>query len=294
MAKYFKQRELKAFATKLLINESVTPQNKSVPRISVITPSFNQGDYLEETILSVLNQNYPNLEYIIIDGGSTDQSLDIIRKYEKYLTYWISETDQGQAHAICKGFGQSNGEILAWLNSDDLYLPNSLNRIAQAYNRYPQCSFYYGHCLLIDKDTLIKRDLYTYEMDYVSYLIDQGNLFQGACFWKREIYDKYGPINIDLQFAMEYQLFDLFFMYEKPKFINEFVAAFRVHERAKSTLLKEVGISELTAIRGVPSCDRITPAFFKAKRYWRLCIDGNMPKKLLSSFCRRKFCLGRR
>jgi glycosyltransferase involved in cell wall biosynthesis len=107
------------------------------PKITVITPSFNQGQFIEETIRSVLFQGYPNLEYIIIDGGSTDRSVEIIRKYEKQLTYWISEPDRGQSHAINKGFSRSSGDLIGWINSDDLLLPGTLFTLASAYLNNP-------------------------------------------------------------------------------------------------------------------------------------------------------------
>ncbi len=102
------------------------------PRISIVTPSYNQGQFIEETIRSVLLQGYPDLEYIVIDGGSTDQSVEIIRKYERWLTYWVSEKDRGQAHAINKGFSSVTGELFNWINSDDLLLPFSLRAVASA------------------------------------------------------------------------------------------------------------------------------------------------------------------
>src|SRR5262245_41237730 len=100
------------------------------PRISIVTPSYNQGKFIEETIRSVIDQGYTNLEYIIIDGGSTDESIDIIRRYEKHLAYWVSESDRGAADAISKGFTRATGEIFAYLNSDDVYLPGTLQTIA--------------------------------------------------------------------------------------------------------------------------------------------------------------------
>jgi glycosyltransferase involved in cell wall biosynthesis len=103
------------------------------PQISIVTPSYNQGHFLEETILSVINQNYPNLEYIIIDGGSTDNSVDIIKKYQQYFTYWVSENDKGQANAINKGLQYCTGDIFNWLNSDDYLEPGSLNKIAEIF-----------------------------------------------------------------------------------------------------------------------------------------------------------------
>jgi glycosyltransferase involved in cell wall biosynthesis len=107
----------------------------SWPRITIITPSFNQGEFLEDTILSVLNQNYPNLEYFIVDGGSTDNSLEIIKKYEDRIDWWVSESDRGQSHAINKGLHRATGYILNWINSDDLLFPGALMRVASCYQR---------------------------------------------------------------------------------------------------------------------------------------------------------------
>src|SRR5437588_6081454 len=113
----------------------VRPDGSCWPRISIVTPSYNQGQFIEETIRSVLLQGYPDLEYIIIDGGSQDESVEIIKKYEPWLTYWVSEQDRGQSHAINKGFDRSTGLILGWLNSDDVLLPNALATVAVAMPR---------------------------------------------------------------------------------------------------------------------------------------------------------------
>jgi glycosyltransferase involved in cell wall biosynthesis len=119
------------------------------PKISIVIPSYNQGKYLEETILSVINQNYPNLEYVIIDDGSTDNSVEIIKKYEKYLTYWVSEKDNGQSDAINKGLKKCTGEIFNWLNSDDYLETNALFKIAEAYKKIPKKRFFVLECIIL-------------------------------------------------------------------------------------------------------------------------------------------------
>ena len=126
------------------------PEAKPWPRISIVTPSYNQGRFIEGTIRSVLLQGYPNLEYIVIDGGSADGTTDVLRKYEPWLTYWVSEPDRGQSHAVNKGFKVASGEIAAWLNSDDQYLPGTLRTIAEHAHRYPEAGAWAGGGRRID------------------------------------------------------------------------------------------------------------------------------------------------
>src|SRR5437899_9101981 len=123
----------------------------SYPKISVVTPSYNQGSYLERTIRSVINTEYPNIEYIVIDGGSTDNSLDIIKKYEKYLKYWVSEQDRGQSNAINKGFSHATGDLWTWLSSDDYYMPGALWTIATMAIANPEASVFVGSGRIIDE-----------------------------------------------------------------------------------------------------------------------------------------------
>src|SRR6266576_1298377 len=120
------------------------------PKISIVTPSFNQGRFLEETILSVLNQNYPNLEYIIIDGGSTDETVDVIRRYEDRLAYWVSEKDRGQVHAINKGIEKTTGDLFGFINSDDLYLPGTFSAVAEYFESHPQAEWVCGDTIMFE------------------------------------------------------------------------------------------------------------------------------------------------
>ena len=153
MRKY-ESREIRDFVSKPLFDEKIIlNRDLAWPRISIVTPSFNQGRFLERTILSVLNQNYPNLEYIVMDGGSTDESVEIIKKYENYLAYWISEKDNGQSDAIKKGFQKSTGEILAWLNSDDIYLSGALRGVAGFFRDGKGTEVVYGNRYIIDEPT---------------------------------------------------------------------------------------------------------------------------------------------
>jgi len=207
-----------------------------LPKISIITPSYNQGQFLEETILSVLKQDYPNLEYIIIDGGSTDNSVEIIKKYEDRLTYWISEKDRGQTHAINKGFRTASGKILTWLNSDDLLLPGAVSMVADFFERYPETGFVYGDCHVINENG---------KLFYVSKVVpfERNLLFYGRClisqpasFFRRNVLDRIGYLDESFDFAMDIELW-IRAAQSRIKFDALFypLAAARVHGKAKTT-----------------------------------------------------------
>jgi glycosyltransferase involved in cell wall biosynthesis len=208
---------------------------KTLPKISVITPSFNQGEFLEKTITSVLEQNYPDLEYIIIDGGSTDNSVDIIKKYEKYLTYWVSEKDRGQADAINKGFKRAAGDILAWLNSDDFYYPNAFNYIVQAFRKFPDAGLYIGNGYITDKEGKVLHS-YSNGVGFdVDVLINgQCYILQPSVFINRTAFDKIGYLDESLHYEMDVDYwirtgreFDVVVM-------NEHLSAYRWYEDVKT------------------------------------------------------------
>lgn len=220
------------------------------PKISIVTPSYNQAQFLEQTILSVLNQNYPNLEYIIIDGGSTDGSVEIINKYEKYLTYWASEKDKGQTNAINKGIQMASGEILAYLNSDDMYLKGTLSRVANYFQKYPQIDLIYGNVHLIDKNSQWIGDLKTIDYNFHIHLFDSSIIPQPAAFWRRKPFYEINMLNEKVKMAMDGDLWFRFFLQGYSfGFIDDFLAIVRIHKDTISNRFKREHLKEAQKVR---------------------------------------------
>ena len=174
------------------------------PVLSVITPSLNQGAYLERTIRSVLDQGYPNLEYIVIDGGSTDGSVEIIRKYSGHITFWCSEPDAGQTHAINKGLRRASGDIVAYLCSDDQYLPGTLAKVADYFAQAPQKNWLAGICRYRRPD----GTEYTWlpeppPSDRVALVCGPWGVPQPANFWRRELFSRYGLFREEIDYVMD-------------------------------------------------------------------------------------------
>ena len=220
------------------------------PRFSVVTPSYNQRQFLEATIRSVLLQGYPGLEYIIIDGGSTDGSVDVITKYEKWLSSWVSEKDAGQADAVRKGFGRSTGDISAYLNSDDLYMPGALRRVAERFSRNPVPDVVYGNLYRIDEfDGVIEEHRQTPFMRW-GFLCGGFFLHQPATFWRKTTADRVGGIDPDYLFDLDTDLFHRLAM-ENARFSFEhaFLSCFRVHPDSKTSKILDVSRSENEKIR---------------------------------------------
>lgn len=220
------------------------------PKISIVTPSYNQARYLEWTMRSVVLQRYPNLEYIVMDGGSKDGSADVIRKYEAHLHHWQSAKDEGQSDAIRKGFLKSSGEIMAYLNSDDLLAPGTLHWVAEFFRRNPRVDAVYSHrCAVNETNDVI---WHWYLPRHVSYLMKRWDLIpQETCFWRRRIYEETSGIDSSFQFAMDYDLFVKFMLRGKLHRTNRFLGAFRQHAQAKSsTNLETVGRTEISRVWG--------------------------------------------
>ena len=214
------------------------------PLISIVTPSYNQGDYLEETIRSVLEQDYPELEYIVMDGGSTDGSVEIIRKYAERIAHWKSEPDAGQSDALRRGFEIATGGFLAWINSDDSLEPGALKAVGEFFVSHPDVELVYGNMNFIDAGG---RRLFTAYpvLDLRILLYENRFIPQQAMFWRRGLYEKVGGIDPTLRFAMDFDL-TLRFLREGARVgkIDRILGNFRVHPEAKSSTIRDVMVQE--------------------------------------------------
>ncbi|MEW6379055.1 MAG: glycosyltransferase family 2 protein [bacterium] len=222
----------------------------SCPRISIITPTRNQARFLESAILSVLNQGYPDLEYIIIDGGSTDGTGEVIKKYQRHISSWLSEPDNGMYQAINKGLRIATGEIIAYLNSDDLYLPNAFRVVVEHFHRQPKAALLYGDCLFIDEQGY---PLYTYR--YLPFNLHRyaamnwSSIAQPATFWKSEIHR--AGIYFDESFRMigDFDFFLRVGQRFRIDYLREQIAAFRLHRNSQSARHCAVRREELARMR---------------------------------------------
>ncbi len=211
------------------------------PRITVVTPSFNQAKYIKDTIDSVLSQNYPNLEYIVIDGGSTDSTVKILKSYRKKIT-WISEKDRGQTHAINKGLHRATGEIMAYLNSDDIYYPNALMQVASYYQK-THADWITGDCVVIDQQGKVspggwlvrsyKRLLMIFYSKTTLMLADS-MLPQPSTFWSRRAWERVGDFNENYHYVMDYDYWLRMSQYYKPHDLNVVLSGFRAQPESKS------------------------------------------------------------
>lgn len=210
------------------------------PKISIVTPNYNKAKYLEQTILSVLSQNYPNLEYVIIDGGSTDGSVDIIKKYENQLAYWVSEPDNGMYYAIKKGFEHTTGDIMAWINSDDMYHSGALSIVADIFREHEEVKWLTGTNTHYDEQGRTVRTWQAKYFSHLSFLMhDYKYVQQESTFWRRSLYEKAGGVSTDYRLAGDFDLWMRFSRYEKQYMVNALIGGFRVCEGQLSESIQE-------------------------------------------------------
>jgi glycosyltransferase involved in cell wall biosynthesis len=232
------------------------------PLVSIITPSFNQGHFIEETIQSVLGQDYPNIEYLVIDGGSTDKTLEILRKYESRLK-WISEPDGGQSQAINKGFGMARGEIVAWLNSDDTLLPGAISKAASHLAANRETMMVYGEGYLMDHHSQITGRFPATEPFNLWRLIYYGDyILQQTVFMRRRIFDVIPMVDESLHYGMDWDLFIRIGKRFKVDYLPEYLGVLREYPQAKSFAGGVKRLEELTSIMRRHGKRRYPPAFF--------------------------------
>lgn len=219
-----------------------------LPKISIITPSYNQGPFIGWTVRSVLLQRYPNLEYIVMDGGSTDETRAVLEPYADRFAYYVSERDKGQADAIRRGFERSTGEIMSYLNSDDMLAPDALHFVARYFAEHPRVDAIYSHRVAVDDNN--KATWYWILPRHSNWYMTRWDLIpQETCFWRRSLFEKCGNIDPSFRFAMDYDLFVRFMQKGKMVRVNRFLGAFRKHDESKtSQLLETVGKAEIEQV----------------------------------------------
>jgi hypothetical protein len=205
----------------------------NLPLVSIVTPSFNQSQFLEQTIRSVLEQDYPRLEYLIVDGGSTDGSVDVIRRYADRLAWWVSEKDSGQAEAINKGLRRAQGEIVAWLNSDDIYLPGAVSAAVKAFEENPQAGLIFGNVLAIDK-TGRTLNLLHYGDWNLADLMAFRIIGQPSVFMRRAVFEQAGLLDTSYHYLLDHHLWLRMAQVAGMHYLPKTLAAARYHIAAKN------------------------------------------------------------
>lgn len=202
-------------------------------KISVITPSYNQGHFIEETITSVLNQNYPNLEYIIMDGGSTDKTVDIIRKYEDSITYWVSQPDKGPADALQKGLAMATGDILCYLNSDDCFLNGTLHKVAHYFGQLPDVDVIHGNGYISNAHSQIVSSLYSNRWSLNLYLHGYAMIVQQSTFFRRAAYERTSGVNINNKTCWDGEMWvDMSLTGSRFHRVPNHLSVFRIHKHS--------------------------------------------------------------
>lgn len=265
------------------------PSSQEWPLISIATPAFRHGNFIEATIKSVLEQDYPNLEYVVKDGGSTDNTVEILKSYGDKLTHWESTKDTGQSQAINVGFSHTTGEIMAYLNSDDLLLPGALHYVAHYFQQNPDVDAVYGHRVLIDENGFeIGRWIIPPHQDEILSWVDY--IPQETLFWRRSLWEKInGSIDESFQFAMDWDLL-LRFREASAKIVRlpRFLGAFRVHPHQKSSAaISDVGAREMQRLRERAQGGRMvdsteikknTRTYFRTHQWLHMLYKANLVK----------------
>jgi Glycosyl transferase family 2 len=224
--------------------DTVKRTQLDLPTLSVVIPSFNQGTYIERTIQSIVRQGYPNLDLILMDGGSTDQTMDIVARYKNHFSHIFSGPDGGQSAALAKGFELATGDYISWLNSDDTYNDNALHTVGTFLAQHPDTQFVYGNMRVIDADDkeLAFKKSVRFSLPVMKYAFL--TVPQMSAFWSKELYLRAGAVDRHLRFCMDYDLFVRMAQISPPVRINKLIGNFRIHETSKTTNLEAVRLRE--------------------------------------------------
>ncbi len=233
------------------------------PLVSIVTPSYNQAAYLKETILSVLGQTYPHIEYILVDGASQDGSVDIIRKYEGKLAHWVSEKDKGQTDAINKGFALARGEYLAWLNSDDTLLPQAVAEAVAFLQEHPGVGLVYGGANYIDEKGRVIGKFPAAQTDLPRLRRGYVHIPQQASFFRKSLWDQVGPLDDSFFFAMDYDLWTRLAAVSELKYLPRTWANFRLHADAKTIAADDRCWPEMLRVHYREGGSRFAPIVLK-------------------------------
>jgi glycosyltransferase involved in cell wall biosynthesis len=220
-----------------------------LPLISVVTCSFQQGRYLEQALRSVLDQGYPRLEYIVIDGGSTDDSVNIIKRHQSALAYWISQPDRGQADALIKGFARASGDICGWLCSDDLLLPGALHAVGAYFSANPEACAVYGDALWIDAEGRLLRPKKEMGFNRFVLLHDHNYIPQPSMFWRRSLYEAVAGLDPQFDLAMDADLWERFSARTRIAHMSRYLSCMRFYPQQKTRSRRVQGRREDGAIR---------------------------------------------
>jgi GT2 family glycosyltransferase len=266
--------------------------------VSIITPSYNQAKYLEQTINSVLSQDYPRVEYIVIDGASTDSSVEIIKKYQDKLAYWVSEKDQGQAEAINKGFAKATGGIVAWLNSDDIYLAGAVSSAVKIFEDNPDVVLVYGNMLAVDEHGRTFNMLKYKQLTLEGFLCFQ-IIGQPAVFMRHSALQKMNGLDLNFHFLLDHYLWIQIARHGKVMHVDQTWAAARYHPEAKNRAkAKEFGREAFRILEAVAQDADLAPVLSKIKRRAyasahrvdaRYLLDGGQPAAALAAWINALF-----
>jgi glycosyltransferase involved in cell wall biosynthesis len=248
-----------------------------MPRITVITPSYNQAAFLERTILSIVSQGYPNLEFIIIDGGSTDGSVDIIKRYANHLAFWESVPDNGQSHAINKGLKRATGDWVCWQNSDDIFYPKTFELVAKKIQNNPELDIIIGDVKLIDEHDSLIRPMCYVKPTYKSLLAEGMVLTNQAAFWRNAIHKEIGWLNESLHYGFDYEWFLRVLNYTNHSgHIPNFLGALRFHAETKTSLNQSKFQQEYQQILNGITVNMAEKYAYKMRRLFLTLANGNV------------------